>query len=251
MLEGIETGYEDRWDFPDRAPPDRPYLLATVPRTGSTFVSHLLWRSGCLGAPLEYLNFEPSGPYGHASASPQLQRELWENALRRRTSPNGVFGLKAFPLQLEELSQANPPLLRAVLHFLLPPGRARVVQLRRRDATAHAVSYARAMLSGIWRAEQETEGRDEPEFDAQALERAGRLIATQERAWADMCREMHIEPLVVWYEDAVADPAGFVATTADYLAVELDTDARTVVPEIRRQDQRGAREWKERAGKGG
>ena len=40
---GAATGYEDRFDFPPRkSPPALPYLLATVPRSGSTYVSHLL-----------------------------------------------------------------------------------------------------------------------------------------------------------------------------------------------------------------
>ena len=57
----MDTGYEAKFDFParDRAP-ERSYLLATVPRSGSTYLSHVLWRTGCLGAPLEYLNFEPA-----------------------------------------------------------------------------------------------------------------------------------------------------------------------------------------------
>ena len=54
MLQGLDTGYEGKFDFaPRREPPSRPYLLASVPRTGSTLLSHLLWRTGCLGAPLE------------------------------------------------------------------------------------------------------------------------------------------------------------------------------------------------------
>lgn len=47
MLEGIETGYEEKFDFPYRSqPPERTYILASVPRSGSTYVSHLLWRTG-------------------------------------------------------------------------------------------------------------------------------------------------------------------------------------------------------------
>lgn len=65
MLLGVETGYEAEFDFPLRpSPPPRPYLLASTPRSGSTYVSHLFWQTGCLGAPLEYCNFEPTGPYG-------------------------------------------------------------------------------------------------------------------------------------------------------------------------------------------
>ena len=68
MLHGIETGYEERYDFPERdGPPDRVYVLASLPRSGSTYLSHVLWESGCLGAPLEYLNFLPGGHYGFAA----------------------------------------------------------------------------------------------------------------------------------------------------------------------------------------
>src|SRR6476661_8647489 len=36
MLEGVETGYEEKFDFPERsAPPALIYTLASVPRTGS------------------------------------------------------------------------------------------------------------------------------------------------------------------------------------------------------------------------
>src|SRR5438309_4220982 len=121
VLEGIETGYEEKYDFPLRAqPPERVYLLATVPRTGSTYVSHILWRSGCLGAPLEYLNFLASSPFAFAHGQPEKQRELWRSVLHRRTSPNGVFGVKCFSTQLRELQQANPSLLLEVFAALFP-----------------------------------------------------------------------------------------------------------------------------------
>lgn len=248
MREGVETGYEGKWDFAPYPGPIRPYLLATVPRTGSTFLSHLLWESGCLGAPLEYLNFEPGGPQGDASLSPERQAAYWQHALTRRVSPNGVFGLKAFPLQLEELGQMNPPLLRHAMLLLLTGEAPRVVQLRRRDREAHAISYARAMLSGIWRAEQEEGGRSEPGFDARMLEQATRLIDAQEGAWQAMYADLRLEPLVVWYEDAVADGPGTLAAVAEFVGVELVASAATAVPEIKRQSQEGAQAWKDALG---
>ena len=252
MLDGVDTGYEDKFDFPLRQQaPERPWLLATVPRSGSTFVSHLLWATGCLGAPLEYLNFEPAGPYGFAANSPARQVELWRSALHRRTSPNGVFGLKAFPLQLEELYAHNPALMTEVMRTLLGSGeRARVVELRRRDRAAHAISYARAMLSGIWRKEQEGEGRAEPAYSAVAVERAQRLIEQQEAAWQAMYRDLRIEPLTIWYEDALADPAGAIEEVARYLDVALDPAAAVSVPAIERQSQAGAKAWAERHAEG-
>ena len=123
MLTHIDTGYEGKFDFPPRRePPELAYLLASVPRAGSTHLSHLLWRTGCLGAPLEYLNFVPGGPYGFAADSTQLQLELWRSVVRRRCSPNGVFGLKAFPPQLAQLQHQNAELLTEVLALILPRG---------------------------------------------------------------------------------------------------------------------------------
>jgi LPS sulfotransferase NodH len=242
---GIDTGYEGKFDFPWRAdPPAITYLLASVPRTGSTWFSHILWRSGCLGAPLEYLNFEPAGPYFFASRSPHQQLNLWHSVLHRRTSPNGVFGIKCFPPQLHDLQQNNPPLLSEVMETLIPkkPPR-RAILFARRDQTAHAISYARALTTGIWRSEQESGARPEAEYSDVAVDRARKLLDGQAEAWDSMFRDLHIEPLKLWYEDALEDPAAAVSSVADCLGVEIDPDAAVEVPEIRRQSQVEAQEW--------
>lgn len=248
----MDTGYEAKFDYSPRdVPPTVPYLLAATPRSGSTFLSHVLWRTGCLGAPLEYLNFDPSGPYGFASDSPREQERLWRAALRTRTSPNGVFGLKGFPMQFEALNERNLSLLRDVLRTVLPSREGgRVVYLRRRDRTAHAISYARALLSGVWRKEQERDGGGEPEYSAVALDRAARLIEAQEQAWQAMFGDLRIAPLEMWYEDVTADPRGAAERVAGYLGVALDARAAVEVPAIERQAQSGAREWAARHERG-
>jgi LPS sulfotransferase NodH len=245
MLLGVETGYEAEFDFPPYpGPPRRTYLLASAPRSGSTYVSHLFWQTGCLGAPLEYCNFEPAGPYGHASRSAAEQRRLWQAALTRRTSPNGVFGLKGFAGQFESLHHGNPSLLSEVMRALFPSkGRGRVVLLHRRDRTAHAISYARAILSGIWRAEQEAGGRVEPEYSRVAVERAGKLIESQEESWRAMLADLGIAPLELWYEEVLNDPSAALDAVAGYLGVEIDPAAAVKVPPIVRQSQQGARAW--------
>ena len=209
MLDHIDTGYEGKFDFSPRAEaPELTYLLASVPRAGSTHFSHILWRTGCLGAPLEYLNFDPAGPYAFAAASPEAQLELWHSVLRRRCSPNGVFGLKAFPLQLQQLQRTNPALLADVLETMLPRDRPRqIVYLRRRDRVAQAVSYARASMSGVWRKEQESDGAPPLAYSQEQLEAAERGIAFQEDVWARMFHDLRIEPLAMWHEDVLANPA--------------------------------------------
>ncbi len=248
MLTHIETGYEGKFDFPLRQEkPELTYLLASVPRAGSTYFSHLLWRTGCFGAPLEYLNFEPAGPYGFAGSSPELQGRLWRSVLRRRCSPNGVFGLKAFPPQLEQLKRKNSALLDEVLEAILPNGRPRrIIYLRRRDRMAQTVSYARATLSGVWRKEQENPATAGIDYSEEALEAAERGIAFQEAAWAQMFAELRIEPLTVWHEDALADGAAVAEAVANYLGVSIDPSAAVEVPPIKKQSEGNSAEWVER-----
>ena len=247
MIGEFETGYEERFDFPFRAaPPERPYVLATVPRTGSSFVSHLLWRTGCLGAPLEYLNFLASGPPRFAIAEPEKQIELWRSILHLRTSPNGVFGVKCFSLQLRELQLRNPKLLLDAMHLLLFRGPAtRVIRLRRRDRVAHAVSYARAAASGIWRKEQESADAPRVDYSDKAVDDARTFLDRQEADWDLLFTEIQVEPFTIWYEDFIERPDEAVRRVAAFLEVELDPSAAVPVYQVERQSQEDSRRWSE------
>ena len=245
MLDNFDTGYEGKFDFPPRVQaPERTYLLASLPRAGSTYLSHLLWRTGSLGAPLEYLNFEPLGPYGFANGSASLQQELWHSVLRRRCSQNGIFGLKAFAMQLDQLQRTNPVLLSDVLAVLLPSGQERrAVYLRRRDRVAQIVSYARASLSGVWHKAQERANGPLLDYSQSALDAAERGIALQESVWARMFSDLNIEPLELWHEDVLCDPVAASREVADYVGVTLDPHVRAEAPQIEKQSAGDAIEW--------
>jgi len=245
VLEGIETGYEERYDFPHRSdPPRQLYVLACSPRSGSTFLSHLLWQSGCLGAPLEYLNFLPTSPYFFVSGDPAGQITLWRSALHRRTSPNGVFGLKCFPAQLRELQQTNAPLCLEVLKTMFPlDGSARAVRLKRRDRASHAISLARAFRSGIWRKEQEGAEGVRVAFSREAIDSALATIEHQEQEWDGLLGQTRAAQLTLWYEDLVEDPAKAVGAVAAFLDIVLDPAAVVEVPEVQRQSQEDSRHW--------
>lgn len=237
MLFDFDTGYEGKFDFPRRAEePDIVYMLASIPRTGSTWLSHALWQTGCLGAPLEYLNFERSGPYYFASHSADAQARLWRSLLHRRTSPNGVFGVKIFPVQLQMLGRDNPALLQAVRP-------SRIVYLTRRDRLAHIVSLARASLSGVWRKEQESALAAPPSYSHEAMEAAERGIDVQAAGWERMFSERRIEPLRLAYEDVIAGPDEAARQVADYLGVALVPGAEVRVPAVLKQSAAGAEDW--------
>jgi LPS sulfotransferase NodH len=238
----FDTGYEGKFDFPGGGrDPTTSYVLAGIPRSGSTFVSHLLWQTGCLGAPLEYLNFD--GPYAFAARSTDLQQWLWQSVLRRRTSPNGVFGLKCFPMQLEVLHRHNAALLQEVLALIR---RSPIVRLERRDRIAHAVSYARADMSGVWRQEQEGMFTAEAQYSADAIAAAERWIDAQRETWDRMVADLNLTTMTLWYEDAVADPAGAARQVANFVGVTLDPAAAVEVPAVKKQSGAQSADWVER-----
>ncbi|MEA3052818.1 MAG: trehalose 2-sulfotransferase [Sphingomonadales bacterium] len=233
----FDTGYEAEFDFPSREdPPSLRYMLAAVPRTGSTFLAHLLWRTGCLGAPLEYLDFASEGHQGHLCSSPEAQIESWRVALATRTSPNGVFGFKAFLMQLRELAERN----EALLDMLQP---SEIVYIMRRDRVAHSVSYARAHLTGIWCHEQSNGANEEVDYSIEALRRAESWIEAQEEQWERLFEKLGVAPLRLWYEDAVARPHEAVEAVARHLGIILDPAASVEVPAVRKQAGDAAGRW--------
>jgi trehalose 2-sulfotransferase len=247
VLVGKDTGYEGKFDFPRQSVPPRvTYMLASLPRSGSTWFSHLLWRTGCLGAPLEYLNFEAAGPYYFAASAPAVQQRLWQSVLHRRTSPNGVFGAKCFAGQLEALQQHNPALLTAVMATLVRRPSPRIVYFERRDRSAHAISFARASLSGVWRKEQEAEEGVTVDYSEVAIGHAEQMIEGEQDAWRRMFGELRIEPLIIWYEDALAEPDAATSRVADYLGVTLDVAAQVDVPPVEKQSATDSAAWAER-----
>lgn len=122
----------------------------------------------------------------------------------------------------------------------------RIINLRRRDRLAQAVSYARASISGIWRKEQESSAARPIEYSDEAIEAAERGIAFQEAVWEQMFDELGIEPLTIWHEDAVTDGHAVVRSVADYLGVTIDSRSAVQVPPVEKQLEGDSLAWVER-----
>jgi LPS sulfotransferase NodH len=61
-----------------------------------------------------------------------------------------------------------------------------------------------------------------------------------------MYRDIGIIPLVLWFEDVLAEPGAAVAQVGNYLGVSIDPAAAVDVPRIEKQSEKGAMAWKER-----
>jgi len=238
-------------------------MLASAPRTGSTWLGRMLAAEGDVGQPKEWLNgmqmrdlqarFAPSRASRAFAAclgprtAPLLLWAPWTDAalhgyLERvravRTSPTGWFAIK---LHGHHRRRWFEDAGRRFEDYFSP---ACIVRVRRRDRLAQAVSWARAMQSGVWVSEQV--GHRAPSYDAGRIARCLRAIARDEDDWQDWldARPGH-RRCVVDYEDLVADPMRVVSDLRAALGV-APVSAPPAEVGMRRQADALSAQWIER-----
>lgn len=235
----IMNTYTRLFDFRVPAAPTshRAYMLATTPRAGSTYLCHRLWRTGVMGAPLEYLNPEIFERILHWENLAELDA-YWRQICSRRTSPNGVFGWKMFTPSYVHIAEHAP----ALLSQIAPD---HVIYLTRRDKVEQAVSYALAIDSGAWFSGTGLSAQSG--YSRDAVERALRMIEQQEQSWQRIFDCAACSYLPVYYEDVNADWQGVVRSIADFCGVTLgvELDALRYVPLPDKQGDQTNREWVE------
>jgi trehalose 2-sulfotransferase len=229
--------YEAAFDFPYYAgSPELSYFLAAIPRAGSTHLAMQLWKTGLLGAPLEYLNLRDRRPL-EDNAAESLQA-YWADILRKRTSPNGVFGCKLFTHDIWAVFEQDPGALQLI--------RAdRVIQLRRRNRVQQAISYSRARLSQVWIAAYAGEKKN-VEYDFDYIVDSLKSIREQELSWEKILTLTQATSMTVYYEDFSADPEETVQRISAFLGV-LGTGPTLVdLPQLSKQRDQTSSDWQDR-----
>ena len=211
-------------DFaPWEGPPRRSILICSHPRSGSTLLGEAIRLAGGLGCPLEYLHrgFRPA--IAGRWRAPDI--DAYVAALHRhRTEPTGVFSIKLFWQDVEELAHERAPGrfpppstthpdamreqdyrdLRAQMIDILPE--PTFVYLERQDRVRQAVSAMVAAQTGLWRSiagvgRQQAVGTAEYDYD-----RILGMIAFADYShahWRGFFAATGVEPHRVAYEELV------------------------------------------------
>jgi LPS sulfotransferase NodH len=231
-----ETIDLDTLDFKPPVTPTRFYALCSTPRCGSTLVAHLLWRTGRMGAPGEYYNlhdvlFQMQNRF-HATGIGDYTDQL----LRRRTSPNGVFGVK--------LHHNHWQTFRHTGRFHLF-SKMKYIRIRRRDRLAQAISYAIARQTRQWTADMPA--RNAAEYRFNDVLRAVQDLDRQDRDWSSLFAESKIQPLDIVYEEFSADSERHVAEICHFVGVDPREPAAPVpLPDLARQFSDINAQWMDR-----
>ncbi|MBF9030321.1 hypothetical protein HKCCE3408_07925 [Rhodobacterales bacterium HKCCE3408] len=216
---------------------ERTVLIASTPRCGSHMIGHAMTATGLLGRPFEYLNpanlAEWRRRLGTSGAADSLAA-----LIARRTTPNGVFALKAHHDHCATIG--GPERLLAALPNVY------VVHLRRADVLRQAVSYAIARQTGVWIAGQEPVSEN-VEYDRDEIATCLDDIAIQNARWSSFFARAGIRPLTLIYEEVAADLPGAITQIAQYSGVIGPDETLQVAAATERQGTSGrADEWIER-----
>ena len=216
------AAYNPEYDFLSGRDLSIDFMIATMPRSGSTFFSSTLWSTGGLGAPLEYLNLMVNENRITAGFNGDICA-YWDSIISRRTSPNGVFGWKMFTRNYIEIAEKYPSLMKR-----LSP--KYVIFLDRRDEAEHAVSYWRAIETQAWFAEAPE--KKQLSYEAAGIRGAEILLRNQRLAWEKILELTDANPIRVFYEDVLSTPQAEVGRVASLMQVDLSSTQRllTVVP---------------------
>lgn len=218
--QGVVFGVEN--DFPE-AKTTMPYILLASPRTGSSMLASGLFASGLAGNPAEYLHPLYREHYARTKGTNDLRTYLSDLA-RRRTSPNGRFGMKVHVHQFRELFGKSPEHgVRFLKQF------RRFVHIYRRDKVEQAISWMLARQRLVWNVEdaskvpaERTYRPEDDEVIAKYLQRA----VDFDRTWQKLQAAYALQPSIdVAYEDLVANTPAEVARVLRHLDVETAPDA--------------------------
>lgn len=225
------------------------YMLATTPRSGSTYCAIRLWQTGLLGAPMEYLNFRVAGNLlrrlgyqvsdkGHVPM--QRMSAYWRDVQRLRSSSNGVFGYKMFISNYVGIARHAPNFLKKITpHY--------VVYLTRQDVIGQAISYSRALRSKVWFAG--VAGTPAVDYDYAHIKDALRSIGEQEAAWERVFEMTGADPIRITYEDLMAVSSTVINHILNAMGIKPDESRAVSVPMIDRQTDGVSKEWRERFAK--
>lgn len=190
------------------------YLLCGTPRTGSTLLCSLLTSTGVAGRPESYFREPDQHAWAERFGAPVADdgsfdyRAFTAGAVRAGTTPNGVFAARVMWGTMNLLVDGLDPARRRrrdldVLVGVFGP--LQLIHLRRDDAVSQAVSWARAEQTGYWHHGDPT-ATAEPRLDLDQVNDLVSTIHDHNAAWNSWFTDQDADPLVVTYEDLVADP---------------------------------------------
>lgn len=193
--------------------PKKIYCIAFTPRSGSTWLAHLVENSQALGVPREWFNpHAASHTIDHCGAGnfPEYYQHI-----KRFHTVNNAFGFEvAYPHFDKLLQEGYGYVLEEVNAWIF---------LRRKDFVAQAVSLYRALHSGVYHIRGDSAAPEVPlEYDRDRIAKLAFNLMNREWRFLQYFERKSIDPSMLWYEDLLSMKAeDILALLASIVGVDI------------------------------
>jgi len=207
--------FSELWDQPS-SPTTHNYIICCTPRSGSNLLSFTLAKQG-LGIPLEYFNFRENpkcseffnricntelDPY---TASIEQKQQYLRELLRKRTTENGIFGLKIFPHHYPE------NLIETIL-----PEPIQYIWIQRRDFVGQAISFYFAQSLQQWHSKRTASG-ELPSYSFKDIFEIFTDLKNLQREWFRFFKDRNVNVYQTSFEDLSNDFEATIQNINEFL----------------------------------
>lgn len=241
----------------------KSYVICTSPRSGSTLLCKMLAATGISGKPDSHFH-TPSierwlETFKISRADFLSDRDvlnaIFQAARARGEGNTGVFGLRlqraSFDYFIHQVGFLYPGLSSDRDRIQAVFGPTLFIYLTRPDKLDQAISYVRAMQSGLWH--KATDGTElerksapqEPIYDSDAIARHLTELAALDEAWGPWFESEELQPLHVSYDDLSDNPSGVLSRILDELGLDSSV-ANDISPPTARLSDETNKVWAQR-----
>ena len=224
-----EYALSETFDFNCDAKLRQKYIILSNPRTGSTMVSSALYATNLAGAPFEYFHRELLNACNKPETRPNELNLYLDGIIRRRTSPNGYFGMKMHFVQFDYLFGRNSALMSIGLKFLSEFDKR--ILIYRRDKILQGISGLLAKENQAWSSTDGSKtsllGRAPKPNDVVEISEYVRTFVAWDQAWRELISRIGGSSLEVAYEDLCKNPDDEFNRIFEYLGLDELRGRRT------------------------
>ena len=223
-------------DYPRVSKPTKVLIIASTERCGSHMLGHALHNTHAFGFPLEYANPANLKKWKEKFKTDDFY-EVLDEIQKRRTSPNGVFGIKLHYQHIEEFGGFE----QLVNYF---PD-AYYVLLSRENVLNQAVSLSIASQTGVWIAGQEPVNEN-PEYDYSSIDKSLKSIIKNNSSWRYSLAASDCNYIEMNFDNVKNNLDKTISDIAKFMGVSVNVEDIPTEQVTSKQSNKLNKEWEER-----
>ncbi|WP_343031069.1 Stf0 family sulfotransferase [Marinobacter changyiensis] len=219
--------------FSESRKPSKILIIASTGRCGSHMLGHALYKTGSFGFPLEYTNPSNFARWKRRFGIDDFQGIMTE-IQQRRTSPNGVFGIKIHYPHIKQFGGFDN------LVRLFP--NAHYVLLSRKDVLKQAVSLSIARQTGVWISGQKPVNEN-PTYDFEHIDKCLRETILNNSSWRYTLAASGCNYIEMDFDHVRNNLFQSIEKIASFIGIEIESTEMPKEQATKKQSKYINKEW--------